>query len=87
MPCNKPFPCTRPLPLWACLADGKTVVYDRHGKRQHEWAPLEGDIDGLRELVGELPSDTVFMQPWDFMFMKNPVPHEVRGGMRGVGHL
>ena len=73
-----PFPPSLPPPLLT-LAAGQTVVWDPRGERQQEWAKLEGDKDALAAAVERLPAPaTVRMQPWNVMFMKNPVPHMVR---------
>lgn len=39
------------FPPWDHCAAGKTVVYDSRGKRQHEWAKLEGSVEDLRAVV------------------------------------
>ncbi|KAI7835620.1 hypothetical protein COHA_010477 [Chlorella ohadii] len=68
------------FPPWDHKAAGKTVVWDPRGERMQEWARLEGDKEALAAAVKQLPPPaTVLMQPWDIMFMKNPVPHMGKG--------
>lgn len=60
------------------------MVYDPRLEEVEKWAVLEGDMGELAAAAPSLKSERVAMQPWDVMFMKNPIPHEVRGLAAGV---
>ena len=62
---------------------GETVVYDPRYERAGEWAPLETDREELCKAVRSLDRKSYKMQPWDALFMKNPIPHRVIGPTKG----
>ena len=66
-------------------AGSTTVFYDPLSKLSDVWAPLVKQGDKLVELIGsmELEQLAIKMQPWDVLFMANPIPHEVTPIMCG----
>ena len=54
-----------------------TIFYDPTCEASDSWKPLIPQRDKFIEYVKTLPAKSVKMQPFDVLFMANPIPHEV----------